>query len=168
MANKYIRNNGGVLSEMEATVTSAGAGDAGKIIALDNTGKLTQSVMPVGIGADTATIEASENLTAGDLVNIYNDSGTAKVRKADATAAGKEAQGFVLASVTSGNNAEVYFEGSNTQMSGLTPGNQFLSTTAGGATGTAPSGSGNVVQYVGIAISATTMNFESRAPFVLA
>ena len=92
----------GVISELEALVTSAGAGDAGKIPALDATGKLDNSLMPVGIGADSKILPASENLAAGDLVNVWNDSGTAKARKADATIAGKEANGFVLSAVTLG------------------------------------------------------------------
>jgi hypothetical protein len=167
MADKYLYNNAGTLTEREGLVTSAGAGDAGKIPALDGTGKLDTSVMPTGIGADTQSIQASENLAAGDLVNVHN-SGGARVRKADATTAGKEAHGFVLAGVTSGNNATVYFEGSNTQVTGLTPGPQFLSTSAGLATATAPSGSGNVVQRVGVATAAGVLNFEGGAPIVLA
>jgi len=168
MADKYIRNNAGVLTEKEATVVSAGAADAGEIIALDGTGRLDVSVMPVGIGPDVYQIEASETLVAGDFVNIWNDGGTAKARKADATTTGKFAHGYVLAGVTSGNAATVYFEGTNTQVSGATPGQTFLSTTAGGFTATAPSASGNVVQRLGIAVSATEINFERSQPFVLA
>lgn len=167
MADKFIRNNAGTLTEKEATVVSAGAGDAGEIPALDATGRLDNSVMPTGIGADTASVTTSEALTAGDLVNIWNSTG-AKARKADATTAGKEAHGFVLTSVGSGAAATVYFEGSNDQVTGLTPGPQFLATTAGGATATAPSSSGNVVQRVGVATDAAVLNFESNAPLVLA
>lgn len=168
MAEKYIKNNNGQLTEQEALIVSTGAGDAGKIPALDATGKLDNSLMPTGIGADTASISASENLTAGDFVNIYDDAGTTKCRKADATTSGKEAHGFVLSSVTAPANATVYFEGTNDQCSGLTAGTLFLSTTAGGATSTAPSASGNVVQRLGVAVSATAMNFEYAQPIVLA
>lgn len=167
MPDKYLYNNAGTITEKTATVTSAGAGDAGKIVGLDASGRIDTSAMPVGIGADTATITASEALAAGDLVNVWNSSG-AKVRKADATTAGKEAHGFVLASVSSGATATVYFEGTNTSVSGLTPGVQYLGTTAGGSVGTAPSGSGNAVQRVGFATSATSLNFQSQPPVVLA
>jgi hypothetical protein len=167
MANKYLYNNAGVITEREAIITSAGAGDSGKIPALDAAGRWDNSMMPVGIGADTATIAASENLAAGDLVNVWNNSG-AKVRKADATVAGKEAHGFVLSAVVSGNNATVYFDGTNTQVTGLTPGNQYLHTTAGLSDETPPSGSGNVVQRVGFAVSATALNFQAGVPVVLA
>ena len=124
-------------------------------------------MMPVGIGADTAAITASETLAAGDWVNVWNSSG-AKVRKADATTAGKEAHGFVLAAVTSGNPATVYFEGTNTQVSGQTPGPVFLQTTAGVGGPTVPSASGNVVQQIGVAVSATAVNFERSVPVTLA
>lgn len=169
MAEKYIKQVSGVLTEQEALVSSAGAGDSGKIPALDSTGRLSTSMMPVGVAADTASIVSSENLVAGDFVNIWNEAGTAKVRKADAATAGKEAHGFVLAAVTSPAAATVYFEGQNTQVSGQTPGVVFLSaTTPGVATATAPSGSGNIIQTVGIATSATSINFELGTKVVLA
>lgn len=168
MADKYLRNNAGVITELEATVTSAGAGNAGDIVALDGTGRLDNSVMPVGIAADTASIPASENLTAGDFVNVWNDAGTTKVRKADATSTGKFAHGFVLASVTAPANATVYFEGTNTQVTSVTGGRLYLATTAGGWTATAPSSAGNVVQAVGVGTSSTTINFEPDTPVVLA
>ena len=169
MAQKFLRLLSGVISELEALVTSAGAGDAGKIPALDATGKLDNSFMPVGIGADSKILPASENLAAGDLVNVWNDSGTAKARKADATTAGKEANGFVLSAVTLGNNATVYFDGTDTQLSSLTPGAAYyLAATAGGVTDTPPSGSGNVLQRVGRALSATELTFEPGEPITLA
>lgn len=162
-------NGSGVLaaSIVNSVASSAGAGDSGKVVALDGSGKIDNTMMPVGVGADVATITASENLAAGDFVNIWNSTG-AKARKADATTSGKEAHGFVLSAVTASNPATVYFEGSNTGVSGQTPGLVYLSTTAGIATSTAPSGSGNIVQRIGVATSATSINFESNAPVVLA
>jgi hypothetical protein len=158
----------GQLAEQEAKVSSAGAGDAGKIVALDGSGRLDNSVMPVGIGADTASIEASENLSAGDFVNLHDSSGP-KVRKADASN-GRRADGFVLASVTSGQNATVYFEGSNTGLSSLTVGaTYYLSgSSPGAATATAPSTSGHIVQELGRSRSATAISFEPGQPITLA
>lgn len=158
-AKKFLRLVSGVITEIFGVQSSAGAGNAGDIVALDDTGRIDNSMMPIGVGTDTAVVTSSENLAAGDWVNIWNNSG-AKARKADATSAGKEAHGFVLSAVTSGNPATVYFEGTNTQVSGQTPGNVFLQTTAGLGGPTAPSSAGNVVQQVGVATSATTVNFE--------
>ena len=167
---KYIEHDGqGGLKEAIPITSSSGAGDANKIIQTDNTGKIDETLLPPGIGADTASVEASEDLAAGDLVNIWDDSGTAKCRKADASVFGKEANGFVLTSVTTGNNAVIYFEGTNNQLSGMTPGKtQFLSTTPGQVTETPPIGVGNVVQIVGKSFSATEMNFESNITIILA
>lgn len=166
--NKYIKNSAGTLAEEVASQTSTGVGDAGKIVALDSTGKLDTSLLPTGIGADTAAVEASEALSAGDLVNIYDSLG-AKCRKADASTSGKEAHGFVLENVNSAATATIYFEGNNPQVTGLTPGVQFLSAvTPGAASVTAPTGSGNTVQKVGFATSATNINFQSGVPITLA
>ena len=166
-AKKFLRLVNGVLTEIFGVQTSAGAGNAGDLVSLNDTGRIDNSMMPVGIGADTATITASETLAAGDWVNVWNSSG-AKVRKADATTAGKEAHGFVLAAVTSGNPATVYFEGTNTQVTGQTPGPVYLQTTAGAGGATIPSASGNVVQQIGVAVSATAVNFERGTPVTLA
>lgn len=156
------------LSIVNAKATSVGAGDAGKLTSLDASGRLDVSFMPVGLGADTSSVIASEILSAGDLVNIFNNAGTANVRKADATTSGKEAHGFVLAGFAAAASALVYFEGSNTAVTGRTPGVQFLTTVAGSSSITAPTGAGNVVQRVGFATSATSINFQSQPPIVLA
>lgn len=169
-ANKIAKLNGsGILAPalVNAVNASAGAGDAAKIVQLDSSGRIDSTMMPVGMGADSQVITTSEALAAGDFVNIWNSTG-AKVRKADATVAGKEAHGFVLSAFGSSASATVYFEGTNTAVTGQTPGPVFLSTTAGGATSTAPSGSGNVVQRIGFAISATAINFQSQPPITLA
>lgn len=164
---KFIKQNAGALVE-EATVTAGGAPNAGKVPELDGNGRLHNSMMPTGIGADTAVIAASEALAAGDFINVWDSSG-AKVRKADGSAAGKPANGFVLTAVASGANATVYFEGTNDQVSGQTPGEVFLSATAAGKTvAEAPTGAGKVVQSLGIAISPTAINFERGAPIILA
>lgn len=188
---KFIKNLSGVLTEESAVIASAGAGDSGKIVALnasgilddsilnasatsvankivklDGSGRLASAMMPVGFGDDAVLMTASENIAAGDLVNIWESTG-AKIRKADATIAGKEAHGFVLSAITAAASGTVYFEGSNTAMTGLTGGKRYLSTTAGTSSSTAPSGAGNVVQIVGFATSTTSMNFQAGVPITL-
>jgi hypothetical protein len=169
-ANKVVKMNGsGVIAPavLNAVNASAGAGDAAKVVLLDSSGRIDSTMMPVGIGVDSASITTSEALSAGDFVNIWNSTG-AKARKADATMAGKEAHGFVLVGVGSGAAATVYFEGTNTAVTGQTPGAVFLSTTAGQAAAAAPTGTGNVVQRIGFAVSATAINFQSQPPITLA
>lgn len=193
-APRYQTLVAGVKRLIAAITTSAGAADAEKIVATNTTGRLDDSIMnaaetgasvvvkskadgtldpslmPPGVGADTASIVASEALAAGDLVNIWNDAGTPKVRKADAAAEGKQAHGFVLSAFASAATALVYFEGRNTQLSGLTPGATYYlsAATPGVAVATAPATAGNVVQPVGSAYSATALNFEAEGPVTLA
>lgn len=170
MADKYINVEAGLRTQKEATVTSTGVAEAGDIVALDANGKLDSTVMPTGIGADTSSIEASENLAAGDFINVWDDGGTTKVRKANGGAIGTRAHGFVLSAVTATQQALVYFEGNNNQVTGLVGGtNLFLSeATSGEPTGTAPSGSGDIVQSLGVATSATSINVEIGDPIVIA
>lgn len=169
MANqRFFYNNNGDIADKAAIDTSAGAGSAGLIPCLGGDGRLNINMMPTSIGQDVESVVASEALAAGDFVNLWNDT-TLKCRKADATTNGKRANGFVLAAVDSGATASVYRQGENNQLTGMTIGaKQFLHTTAGGRTETAPSGSGNYVQNLGIAISATTVFFEERDGFTLA
>lgn len=166
-------NGSGVLDStiVNSTVSSAGAGDAGKLTALDSAGKLDITTMPTGVGADTKSIVASEALTAGNVVNVWDNSGTVNVRKADASSAsvGKRAVGYVLANVSNSASATVYFDGTITGLSGLTIGvPYYLSGTAGAITPTAPTTSGYTVQEVGWAISATELSFEPMKPLLLA
>jgi hypothetical protein len=165
---KYIALISGKKQEVSGLATSGGTGDAGKIVQLDSTGRLDNSLLPVGIGADTGAITASEALSAGDFVNVFNSSGNARVRKADATVVGKEAHGFVLATFAANVVATVYFEGTNTQVTAQVPGTVYLSTTAGAATGIAPTASGQTVQSIGFATGATSINFNSGDTVVLA
>ena len=173
MADKYLAKNAtnpDTIKEVEVITSSAGAADSGKIIGVDANGRLSETFMPTGVGADIATIEATEDLAGGDFVNIHISTGV-KVRKADGTTAGKEADGFVKDAVTSGSNADVYFGGINDQLTGLTPGTKyFLGTTAGSAVavGSIPSASGNVQQYLGKALSATEIFFSKQIGVELA
>ena len=104
------------------------------------------------------------------MVNIWLDSGTAKARKADASGGyGKRVVGFVLSSVTSGNNATVYLEGIITGLTGLTAGSTYYASAAAGqATATAPTTSGHIVQVAGTAVSTSEISFEASTPIVLA
>lgn len=167
-ASKFLALVSGRIRETVATVASSGIADDGKIVALGTDGRLDASVLPVGIGAETKLIQASENLSAGNLVNIWDSGGQFRVRKADASISGKEANGFVLSSVTSGQNASVYLEGTITGLAGLLPGRYYLATSPGEITATAPAASGNVVQYIGEAVSTTEVTFERNDGIILA
>ena len=166
---KLLKNRtaGPGLEQVETVDTSAGAGDAGAIPSLDDGGRLAANMMPTGVAADQFTVPASENLDAGDFVNAWDNAGTVNVRKAD-NSNGREADGYVLAAVTSGNSATVHYSDQNDQMTGLTVGADYYLATAGAATTTQPTTSGDLVQHLGKAISATTMQVRISDPIELA
>lgn len=169
MSNKFLTLVNGVRQLVTAIATSSGAGDANKIVSTSSTGYLDVTLMPPGIGADTSTIQASEALAAGDFVNIFDSTGSARCRKADATN-GRDANGFVLSAVTSGQSATVYRLGTNTSLTSLTAGETYYlsATTPGRPTTTAPSTTGHIVQELGVAFDATNLVFIDRGFVLLA
>lgn len=166
---KYFANVGGKFKEVLAITTSAGAGDSGKIIGLDGTGRIDPSFMPVGTAAETLTATATEALNAGDFVNVYSGATGISCRKADASVNSKPADGFVLAAVSSSATATIHqISQKNTQLSSLTIGAEYwLSTTPGAVTTIPPSGSGQIVQLLGKADSLTSLVFADRTYFEL-
>ncbi len=110
-----------------------------------------------------ATLTASEAITGGMVVNIHASSG-AKVRKANATDDTKPCDGYCLTSIGNGDPGNVMCPGQVIfGLTGLTPGAvYYLHTTGGGLTDTPPSGSGNLVQRVGVAVSATSLFFNPQ------
>ena len=158
------------MRQVAAILTSTGAPDADKLVRTGPNGRFDETVMPLGFGADIKVVEATEALSAGDLVNVYDNGGTEGVRKADGSASGKEADGYVKDSVSSGANATVYFEGLNDQLSGLTIGARYYlsASTPGAIVAIPPAGAGNVVQYVGRAVSDSELTFEADEGVILA
>lgn len=149
------------------TVAAGGVLNAEKIPSLDVNGLLAVSMMPVGVIVNTQTLIASESLAIGNLVNVWNNAGTGSVRKADA-ATNRPANGFVLAAYSAAASALVYFNGSDNQLTGMTPGTTQYLGAAGATVSTMPTTAGYTLQSVGTAASATTMNFEAGTPTILA
>jgi len=160
---KILKEVSGQITEI-ITTQVGGAGNEDIVASLNASGQWDLTMMPTGIGPDTASIPASENLAAGDFVNIWNDGGVVKIRKAIAED-GKLADGFVLASVTSPASGLVYFEGKNTGVTGLTLASVYYlsETVAGDITATAPSASNKHVQRIGKAYATTAVTTEGLA-----
>lgn len=163
-APKFVTFVGGVFQRVVAAIIATP--DA--IVATGADGKIDVSFMPAGIGADTKLVQASEALASGDFINLHVVSGAIRMRKADASTGGKDADGFVLASVASGASGTAYMRGINNSLSGLTPGEDyFLSTTvAGGVQDNAPSANGQASQRLGKALSSTELAFSPGTPAV--
>lgn len=162
---KLIKQNAnGTLTEYSGINASAGVGSADEIPRLDASGKLDTTFLPVGVGQDSVIGVAGENLSAGNLV-YFDVAG--QVLRADATAIGKQAHGYVLSAVTSGSNATVFFDDSNSSLTGLTAGSTYyLDTIAGAVTTTPTTTSGQIVQEVGFATSTTNLRVNIQKPIV--
>lgn len=159
-------NTNGTQTEYSGVTTSAGAASSGEIPALDANGRLDTTMLPVGVGQDSTTATAAEALAAGDLV-YFN--GTGGVLKADATVIAKQARGYVLSSVLNAATATVFYDDSNTAVTGLTPGaTYYLSNTPGGITVTPTTVAGQIAQEVGFAVSATLLRVNIQEPVIRA
>ena len=169
-AKRFLGLVSGRIKQLAAVVTSAGGANDGDLVALDAAGKLDASVLPAGFGQNSVSAVASEALAAGDLINLYNNAGVINARKTDGTAEGKECHGFVRAAVANSASATVFTSGNILSgLSGLTPGaRQYVATTAGARTETPPAVAGNVVQMIGVAVSATSIAFEPEEPITVA
>ena len=164
---RYLDRVNGVTTQERAIQTSAGAGDADKLVRLDSAGKFDASFMPDGFGAETIVLPTDESLIAGDFVNIFDDAGTATARKAD-NSNGRRAHGVVIAAVTAPANATIYYGQIVTDdYTTLTPGGTCWLGTNGRATQTAPSGSGVVSQELGFASAATDIAVQIAEPVIL-
>ena len=164
---RFIDYVNGVLKQIVPISSTSGVTDASKIVQTGADGRLDASLMPPSITGQVKVLPASEALTAGELVNIWSDAGTIKVRKADASNS-RLAVGYVAAGVLSGADASIYVEGIMTGLTGFVPGLAWLGD-AGAITQTPPSsGSGGISQIVGTCLSATEMEFEANDPIYLA
>ncbi len=158
----YISNVAGENVQVIPNTTSAGAADASKMIQLDAAGKIDPTLLTTGLGGEDYTMTAFETLAAGDLVNVFDDAGTFKLRKADATDTTKRAHGFVQAGIAGAASGIVRLgNGVITGKTGLTGNTRYYLSeiTPGAITPTAPSTAGNLIQHVGTPKSATEFRF---------
>lgn len=165
---KFLKRDAatGKIGEESTVTVSAGAADVGKAIGLDASGKLDSSVMPVGIGSDTQSAIASEALAANDLINFHNVAGVLNMRKADKTN-GRDAQGFVKSAVASAASGVAFLEGALSAV-GRTPAARQYLDVAGAVIEVPATVAGHLHQYIGNALTSTSINFEPDDSVLLA
>jgi len=159
-AEKYIALVNGVLTEVSATVTGGTAAQDGKVPALDSTGRIDQSLMPVGVTPDTYVGTASEALNPVNPFVYVKADGT--IANASGTSGGNPCTGFILSSAAQNAQATVFFEGRVTGLTGLTAGARYYlsDATPGGITASPVSGTGKLHQYLGRALTTSNLTFE--------
>ena len=166
-ANKIVQTNGsGILDDtLVNTATVGGIGSANKRLQLNAQGVLDASVMPAGFGEETQSFVCSENLTSGNAVQIWIDTGVAKVRKAD-NATGRPADGYIKASYTVGQTATMYKEGT-VAITGGTIGPVYLGTNGGFVYSPIADADNAVHQKIGMCTSATSISWDPSEPVFL-
>jgi len=166
-AKKYISQNAGFMTEVQATDSSAGAGNEGDLVALDASGKIALNMMPTGVGADLKNMTANGAISARDFVYV-EAAGTIAV--ADNGSVGTRSVGIVQAAILDAAAGDVYFEGIVSGFTGLTPGANYYLGTGGTVVlaGGLPTATGEIVQKVGVALSATELSIEIGQAIVLA
>jgi len=139
---------------------STGTADAGKLVATGSDGRLDLTFLPTGVGRNQVVCPATEALSAGRYVNLFNDGGVLSARLAD-NSNNREAWGYVKDAVASSAQATVYrLNTVNAGHSGLTPGANYWLGTVGGVTDTPldPStDTGKTDQFLGVALSTTEL-----------
>lgn len=158
MADKFLAldDSFGMVEKSPSAV--GGAGAENKIPVLDSAGRLDQTMMPVGFAAEQKIGNAFETITAKDLVYFKAD-GT--VAKASNASGGHFAQGWANNGGTAGQSITVNFESTISGLSGLTPDAMCYLGAAGAVTQTIITGANTLYQEVGLALSATELNFSN-------
>lgn len=122
------------------------------------TGNATRMYLPAAI-----------NMTAGEIVNIYNSAGTLVVRRAQANAAATMAHGILTESVLAGETASINFLRTYTELiGGLTLGALYYldPVTPGIITNVRPSTAGQIIQPIGVALSASTLAVDIPLSYI--
>jgi hypothetical protein len=149
----------GLKKWVTAITSSAGSGDAAKLVATDVNGKIDITFFPGGLSNSIIAV-ASEDLPAGCPINLFDATGTPKLRKADATSAAKRCHGFTQQAFLTGVSATAFRDGEITGLTGLTDGAEYYLSTTAGALVTDVSGyttSGMLIQHLGVAHGTTVL-----------
>lgn len=133
------------------------------------TGMISPTLIP---SIDQTSIIAFEVIAAGALVNLFSNAGVLNMRNAD-NSANKPAHGWVQAAQVATVAGVFYSDRGaiNSAVTGLTPETEYFLGAVGAyvtAAGAPAAGSGNILQYAGYALSATSMlmNLDNSADLI--
>lgn len=148
--------------------SSSGAADAGSIVALNSDGLIDPTMLQ---DIDVTSVVSFEDLDSGDYVNLFDDGGVIKARKAD-NSNNRPAHGYVKSAAVAPAAVDVFFEGANANLSGLTRGARIYLGTAGDIIETPLDESdvlndGKLHQLLGVAISNTEVNTDIQDCIIL-
>ena len=155
------------IAELRSAISTF-TGNANEIISTNGSGVIDNSLLPSNLGSITvAGVTAVGTVTAGEFVQIFDNTGTLSVRTADGPL-GIYANGFVTTTIPDTTTGTVFQFGENNSVAGLTPGVLYHLGAAGALTTTPDvATAGAVVQLIGTAQSATNIPFEGQDDYYL-
>jgi hypothetical protein len=106
---------------------------------------------------------ASEAISFGAAISLFNSGGVLQVRNANATNNTKICDGFcsTIGGITAGATGEIILNNGVANIGGLVIGSRYWLSTTNGIISNAPAvAAGNVEQLLGIAISSTVLSFN--------
>lgn len=161
--SKYLTRVAGA-QVLVSTVSSGGTvAEEGAIVSLGANGLLNPNMIPVNaLSTTNIVVEAAEALDAHSYINLFDDAGINKVRKADASQE-RPAHGYVELGVAAGSNATVQLTGMNKSIGLIIGTRYFLSSTTPGAVTAIPTEDvGHIIQFLGVAVpmNATDMGIQ--------
>jgi hypothetical protein len=114
-------------------------------------------------GALFRPVQASQAIAANDFVNIYDNAGDLRVRKADASDPTKFANGFAPAAIALAATGLVAFAGLNAAVVAVSASQVYLDDAVpGGFTAAPPSTAGHIVQPLGPALEGLGVAFTMQ------
>ena len=118
-------------------------------------------------GGNVVPYELIEDISAPALVNFVDSGGTTKIQKTDSVSL-KKADGFIIDSGVIGESVDVHLDGVITGMAGLTAEDTYFLYTDGTITNnTQLLNNGNILQYIGKALSETSIEFNPNEPIII-
>lgn len=164
MADKYITlQSDGFQHLVAATESSTGVDEAGKIVALNDEGKLDESLLPDSVINGGSVVQAISTATLYEGLYVAIDASGVVV----ASSSGTPAEGFVKAPYAVDEIATVYpLTVMNDKLTGLVVGTRYYLDDDGTPTSVPFSSTGypGVHQYLGRAISPTTIVHSESDP----
>lgn len=140
--------------------SSAGVADAGKIVALNASGQIDNTMLPSS-SLDSAI--ASEAISAGDAVNVWDNVGTRNVRKADNTN-GRRCDGFAATSAAASASCTFDTDGGRTAVTGVVLASTYYLGAAGAIVTTPTTTVGHQLQKVGTGAGTGILTIEIEVP----
>jgi hypothetical protein len=166
---------GSVIAEAylpNASTTAEGVVERATQAEVDAGTDTSRYVTPETLAAYTGFTSAVETFTAGVTVAerdlcYLNTSGQMVLADADAVSTGTGLLAVANEAISATSSGEFLMFGRKTGFTGLTAGDVlYIHTTAGDFTGTAPSGTGDIVRVAGYALSTTEIYFQPAGTWV--